>query len=114
MGEKVMPSDLADALPSHDATSHREEDRVILQRANLSHREAEILCCLVMGWPNKLISHRLGISTPTVAVHLKTILRKLDVHNRTQAAIRAAFGGLEWPGGSDDPRQPQSLAENRN
>jgi two-component system nitrate/nitrite response regulator NarL len=103
MGEKVMPSDLADALRSHDATAHHEEDRVILQRANLSQRETEVLGCLILGWPNKTISRRLCISAPTVALHIKTILRKVDVCNRTQAAVRAAFGGLERPSGSGAP-----------
>jgi two-component system nitrate/nitrite response regulator NarL len=103
MGEKVMPSDLANALRSHDATAHHEEDRVILQRANLSQRETEVLGCLIMGWPNKTISRRLCISAPTVALHIKTILRKVDVCNRTQAAVRAAFGGLERPSSSGAP-----------
>ncbi|TPG21598.1 DNA-binding response regulator [Sphingomonas koreensis] len=60
----------------------------------LSDREIEILRCLVIGYPNKLISRRLDISEATVKVHVKAVLRKLKVQNRTQAAIYALHHGL--------------------
>lgn len=94
LGERVMPSDLVDALPLNDVHILREDDRAKLRRANLSPREADILGCLALGCPNKEISRRLGISEATVALYVKTILRKLDARNRTQAAIRAVLGGL--------------------
>jgi two-component system nitrate/nitrite response regulator NarL len=53
----------------------------------LSSREIEILKRLVHGEPNKQISRRLDISETTVKVHVKAILRKIRVSNRTQAAI---------------------------
>jgi len=52
-------------------------------------RELEILACLVSGHPNKIISRQLEISEATVKVHVKAILRKIGVQNRTQAAIWA-------------------------
>jgi len=57
---------------------------------NLSGREIQILGCLTDGDSNKLISRRLQIADATVKVHVKAILRKLHVKNRTQAAIWAA------------------------
>ena len=62
---------------------------------NLSEREIEILRCLILGYANKVISRRLDISEATVKVHVKAILRKLRVSNRTQAAIWAVKRGLE-------------------
>ena len=56
---------------------------------NLSKREAQILHCLTQGASNKLIARDLGVAEATVKVHVKAILRKVKVANRTQAAIWA-------------------------
>jgi two-component system nitrate/nitrite response regulator NarL len=53
----------------------------------LSEREEQILCRLVGGAPNKTIARELDITDATVKVHIKGLLRKLRVSNRTQAAI---------------------------
>lgn len=55
----------------------------------LSNRETEILQCLVRGQSNKVIARNLNIVEATVKVHIKAILRKIRVQNRTQAAIWA-------------------------
>jgi two-component system nitrate/nitrite response regulator NarL len=59
------------------------------QARNLSSREAEILRCLMQGAPNKVIARELDVAEATVKVHVKAILRKIQVSNRTQAAIWA-------------------------
>jgi two-component system, NarL family, nitrate/nitrite response regulator NarL len=56
---------------------------------HLSQREAAILHALTHGTPNKIIANQLKISEATVKVHVKAILRKIRVKNRTQAAIWA-------------------------
>jgi two-component system, NarL family, nitrate/nitrite response regulator NarL len=55
----------------------------------LSGRQQLILHCLTEGDSNKTIARKIHIAEATVKVHLKTILRKIRVHNRTQAAIWA-------------------------
>jgi two-component system nitrate/nitrite response regulator NarL len=55
----------------------------------LSPKEVEILLCLEDGMPNKVIARNLNIAEATVKVHLKSLLRKINVGNRTQAAIWA-------------------------
>jgi two-component system nitrate/nitrite response regulator NarL len=55
----------------------------------LSAREAQILGCLKEGAPNKLIARKLDITEATIKVHIKAILRKIGVANRTQAAMWA-------------------------
>lgn len=55
----------------------------------LSSREREILDCIARGESNKHIGRRCAISEATVKVHVKSILRKINVCNRTQAAIWA-------------------------
>jgi DNA-binding NarL/FixJ family response regulator len=57
---------------------------------NLSKRETSILRRLVEGASNKIIARQLVITEATVKVHIKAILRKLRLHNRTQAAIWAS------------------------
>jgi two-component system nitrate/nitrite response regulator NarL len=54
-----------------------------------SPREASILQLLRQGAPNKLIARQLSLTEATVKVHLKSILRKIGVNNRTQAAVWA-------------------------
>lgn len=55
----------------------------------LSSRESVILRCLMLGDANKSIARQLGIADATVKVHIKAILRKIGVTNRTQAALWA-------------------------
>ncbi|HEY9578755.1 MAG TPA: response regulator transcription factor [Rhizorhapis sp.] len=95
LGEKVMPSQLARTFANGDAGFKRNNWRESIADVNLSEREVEILRCLILGYANKVISRRLDISEATVKVHVKAILRKLRVSNRTQAAIWAVKRGLE-------------------
>ena len=53
----------------------------------LSLRELEVLRALTAGQPNKVIARACGITESTVKVHVKAILRKIHVQNRTQAAV---------------------------
>ena len=59
----------------------------------LSERETQIIDGLVRGYANKVIARRCDISEATVKVHMKSILRKIRVGNRTQAAIWALEHG---------------------
>ena len=53
----------------------------------LSARQREILTMLASGESNKEIGRALNISTGTVKAHLESLYRRLDVKNRTQAAM---------------------------
>jgi two-component system, NarL family, nitrate/nitrite response regulator NarL len=59
-----------------------------------SPRETEVLSRLVHGTCNKLIARDLGIADSTVKVHVKSLLRKLRLVNRTQAAVWASNNGF--------------------
>jgi two-component system nitrate/nitrite response regulator NarL len=61
---------------------------------DLTPRELEILCHLAAGQSNKVIAKALGISDGTVKLHVKAILRKLDVHSRVEAAVIAVEQNL--------------------
>jgi two-component system nitrate/nitrite response regulator NarL len=64
----------------------------------MSRREMLILRTLMEGASNKAIARKLVITESTVKVHMKAILRKLRLQNRTQAAIwaRNHVGEEEW------------------
>ena len=57
---------------------------------HLTGRERSVLQRLAQGESNKVIAKALGVTEGTVKVHLKGILRKLKLANRTQAALYAA------------------------
>jgi DNA-binding NarL/FixJ family response regulator len=68
----------------------------------LSTREMEILTLITHGKSNKEIAQQLGISRQTVKNHMTSILRKLAVNDRTQAAVYALRRG--WIRLQDVPR----------
>jgi DNA-binding NarL/FixJ family response regulator len=57
--------------------------------AELTARERQVLELVARGMPNKAIALQLSLSEKTVKAHVSAILRKLDVTDRTQAALRA-------------------------
>jgi two-component system nitrate/nitrite response regulator NarL len=98
MGETIFPpAFLSFALdPESDHVGKavpRDEEQTILFKAEgtiapqLSPREKSILHCLIEGDSNKCIARKIDIAEATVKVHVKAILRKIRVQNRTQAAI---------------------------
>lgn len=60
--------------------------------SNLSLRETEIAKLVSQGATNKEIAEKLYISESTVKVHIKNILRKLELRNRQQIGVYAALG----------------------
>ncbi|GAB1716322.1 MAG: hypothetical protein NTAFB05_13640 [Nitrobacter sp.] len=98
MGEAVFPrvfqsSDLARKSEERRSTRRADEDvgAIIASEDTytppLSPRELAILRCLISGSSNKSIARKIDIAEATVKVHVKAILRKIRVQNRTQAAI---------------------------
>jgi DNA-binding NarL/FixJ family response regulator len=81
-GETYLPPSVRAAL---DASS---------LPASLSARELEVLALIVKGHGNKQIAYALGIAEHTVKNHVKSILSKLDVEDRTQAATAAIQRGI--------------------
>ena len=97
LGEKVFPTDLATLLVNGTPTPPRSGKRVLndeVKNRGLSERELQILQCLAQGDSNKTIANRLDITEATVKVHVKSLLRKIQASNRTQAAIWAVNQGL--------------------
>lgn len=81
-GKKYIPQEIAARLA----------DRMM--RTDLTPREIEILHALAKGHTNKQIGKALGISENTVKNHVNSIIEKLEVSDRTQAATTAIQRGL--------------------
>lgn len=63
--------------------------------AGLTPTQLKVLLAVLEGQLNKQIAHSLGMSEATVKAHMTAIMRKLDVRNRTQAALVARSLGLD-------------------
>jgi two-component system NarL family response regulator len=81
-GETYLPPSIAAALEASSLS------------ASLSARELEVLELIVKGHGNKQIAYALGIAEHTVKNHVKSILSKLAVEDRTQAATAAIQRGI--------------------
>jgi NarL family two-component system response regulator LiaR len=66
-----------------------------IQAEALTPREVDVLKCLTRGLSNQEIARELSISMRTVTTHVRNILDKLHVANRTQAALYAVEQGIQ-------------------
>jgi len=85
-----MAPDNSYPMPGLDVASSRHSPVDAKPRdaiRQLSAQERRILSCLIIGDPNKTIARKADITEATVKVHVKAILRKLRLKNRTQAAV---------------------------
>lgn len=90
-GEPPIPSSVTVRLMNYVA-QQTVPNEVLNER--LTEREIELLGCLGLGLPNKLIADRLGVSDNTVKYHIKNILQKLNFNNRAEAAAYAVRHNL--------------------
>jgi two-component system, NarL family, nitrate/nitrite response regulator NarL len=100
LGEKVFPSQLANNLTNCTSSTSNGDWRASAVAVGLSDREMEILEAIMAGMANKVIARQFDICEATVKVHVKAILRKLGVDNRTQAATWAVKHGVGTTVGS--------------
>ena len=94
-GDQITPA--IRALVKGEKWIPREVEKVLAIRERgeiISEREREIIHLLALGEANKQIAHTLGISEQTVKSHVKNILAKLQVRDRTEAVTVALRRGL--------------------
>lgn len=80
--------------PAHESNGHSQGEELPALPEPLSNRELEVLKLLVEGCSNQQIANRLVISLATAKTHVRNILNKLAVDDRTQAAVQAMRRGL--------------------
>lgn len=71
-----------------------DRDDEVVPRPQLTPTQMKVLRCVHSGLLNKQIAYELGMAEATVKVHMTALMRKLNVRNRTQAAIAAR--NLGW------------------
>jgi DNA-binding NarL/FixJ family response regulator len=81
-GKKILHAEVAAELATHAADD------------DLSAREIEVLSLIAAGNSNKLVADQLAISEDTVKGHVKSILSKLGVNDRTNAVTAALKRGI--------------------
>lgn len=81
-GEMVVSDKLISFLGDLD-----QEDNIRTRLFSLTKRETQILQVVAKGYSNKEISDELHISEGTVKVHVKSLLKKLQVKSRVEAAV---------------------------
>lgn len=80
--------------PPAESNGHSQGEELPSLPEPLSNRELEVLKLLVEGCSNQEIANRLVISLATAKTHVRNILNKLAVDDRTQAAVQAMRRGL--------------------
>jgi DNA-binding NarL/FixJ family response regulator len=97
-GESVLSPQIAGKLLQHirqlDIPVKSTDYAAVAIRAVLTDRELEIFTRLASGNSNQEIAHELSLSTNTVANHIASILAKLHLENRIQAAVQAVRSGI--------------------
>ena len=95
-GKTVVAPDLAPVLArAVQGDNLEEQEEKEDPFAVLTPREFEILTLLAEGQSNKVIARNLGISDGTVKLHVKAILRKLNISSRITAAVMAVEHGVK-------------------
>jgi len=88
-GQVVLQPEVADALLSQDEAGGGQG-----RGGSLTDREREVLGLIADGRSNREIARRLVLSEKTVKTHVSNILMKLDLADRTQAALWAVRHGI--------------------
>ncbi len=84
-GKRHVPANIAEKIATH------------LNEPNLTARESEVLQLVADGLRNKEIATRLSIAEDTVKMHLRNVMQKLEVNDRTQAVMVAVRRGFIRP-----------------
>ena len=96
-GESPLVQDLSTRLLMHlieEAPRKERPQQEESLRGTLTPREIKVLRLTARGYTNQKIAHALGISVSTVKKHLRGVVSKLGVSDRTQAAVRAVELGV--------------------
>jgi len=93
-GETVVAPDLTSLLARAAVSRDAGPETSSKDSYNLTPREMDILRHITLGESNKAIASSLGIVDGTVKLHVRAVLKKLNVQSRVQAAVLAISEGL--------------------
>src|SRR4051812_22560489 len=93
-GDALVAPEVTRRLLAAHAARRRPDRDLVAKAAQLTEREAEVLRALAEGLSNAEIAGRIWVSPETVKTHIKNILTKLEVRDRTQAVVWAYRTGF--------------------
>jgi DNA-binding NarL/FixJ family response regulator len=92
-GKLILPQTLArfllEDILAENGQSASNGSNGAVQTGHLTGRELDVLRCLSQGMTNKQIAQQLSVGVTTVRTHIASLMRKLDMQNRTQLALYA-------------------------
>jgi DNA-binding NarL/FixJ family response regulator len=103
-GQLVAQQNLVQELMAQDRQRWRDRTPPAVASESLNYRERHMLRLIAAGLTNREIAAEIGLAIGTVKNHVATILSKLNVTDRTQAAVRAVELGLVHP--DHEPQRP--------
>lgn len=96
-GGVYVPSSLIEASPARSSAFDDGAEPQSEPWGELTRRQRDVLALISQGKSNKLIADALSMSESTVKAHVKQIIKRLHVSNRTQAALLATGNGFFAP-----------------
>jgi DNA-binding NarL/FixJ family response regulator len=96
-GGVYVPSSLIETASARSGTVESSNERPAEPWSELTRRQRDVLALISQGKSNKLIADALSMSESTVKAHVKQIIKRLHVSNRTQAALLATGQGYFAP-----------------
>jgi DNA-binding NarL/FixJ family response regulator len=96
-GGVYVPSSLIEAASARSGATDGGSERPAEPWSELTRRQRDVLALISQGKSNKLIADALTMSESTVKAHVKQIIKRLHVSNRTQAALLATGQGYFAP-----------------
>lgn len=100
-GETAITPSLATRVITEFARQHTRESPQGRSEEQLTARELDVLTLVAHGEPNKLIAQRLKVTENTIKFHLRNVMDKLHLRNRTQLATYALNKGMVNPKAPD-------------
>ena len=91
---QIKQADFANKSSNVQPNNDSRTGRTYIPTVPLSERELEVLKLIVDGKSNQEIGNKLFVTLATVKTHVRSILNKLSVDDRTQAAVKAMREGL--------------------
>lgn len=108
-GVYIPPEALLKSAPKPVATSTA-QPTATLESLGLTGRQVDVLRLLLKGMSNKLISRQIDLAEATVKIHIRGILRSLNVTTRTEALVKLTEMGIRFS--DNQPPHPPTTETN--
>ncbi len=92
--DPAVSSRVLSAFTGNTSSALTEIAKAVRSESPLSQREGDVLRLVIEGFSNQEIADRLGLSVETIKTHMRHIMEKLAVTDRTQAAVKAMRQGF--------------------